>query len=38
MFGLIIFVILLFVNPIIAILWLLIELFIFLKSNNNRRD
>lgn len=38
MLGLIIFVILLFVNPIIAILWLLIELFIFLKSNNNRRD
>lgn len=38
MLGLIIFIILLFVNPIIAILWLLIELFIFLKSNNNRRD
>lgn len=38
MFGIIIFIILLFLNPIAAIIWLLIELFVFLKSNNNRRD
>lgn len=36
MFGLIVFIILLLVNPIIAILWLLIELYIFLKSSNRR--